>query len=111
LASVEQASAAYLAFGGTPIPSVNTSYRQASLNLNLRHASTNTYGLVTVTGGLGFFMDDVSGVGDGQGITYAFGLAQQIGADTSISIDVLGQRDLVNDANMIGLSLTFESRF
>jgi hypothetical protein len=111
LASVDQASAAYFAFGGTPIPSVNTSYRQAALNLNLKHVSTNTYGLLTVTGGLGLFMDDVSGVEDGQGITYAFGLAQQIGDDTSISIDVLGQRDLVNDANMIGLSLTFESRF
>jgi hypothetical protein len=111
LASVDQASAAYLAFGGTPIPSVNTSYRQAALNLNLKHVSTNSYGLLTVTGGLGLFMDDVSGVGDGQGITYAFGLAQQIGDDTNISIDVLGQRDVVNDANMIGLSLTFESRF
>jgi hypothetical protein len=111
LAAVDQASAAYLALGGTPIPGVATSYRQAAFGLNLRHESVNTYGPLTTTGGLGWFLSDTTGSGSGQGLTYAFGIAQKIGDDSSFAFDVSGQRDFENDSSTVGLSVRFDSRF
>jgi hypothetical protein len=111
VASVNQASASYLALGGTPIPGVSTTYQQAALGLNLKHISANSYGQLTTTGGLGWFMSETSNSGSGQGLSYSFGLAQEIGDNSNLSLDVLGQRDFQNDATTVGLSLKFESRF
>ena len=111
VASVNQASASYLALGGTPIPGVSTTYQQAALGLNLKHISANSYGQLTTTGGLGWFMSETSNSVSGQGLSYSFGLAQEIGDNSNLSLDVLGQRDFQNDATTVGLSLKFESRF
>jgi hypothetical protein len=111
LASVNQASSSYLAFGGTPIPGVSTSYRQASLGLDLKHNTVNLYGPLTTTGSLGWFMSEASRIGSGQGITYSFGLAQKVGDNTDLSFELSGQRDFENDMTTNGLSVRFESRF
>jgi hypothetical protein len=56
-------------------------------------------------------MSETSNSGSGQGLSYSFGLAQEIGDNSNLSLDVLGQRDFQNDATTVGLSLKFESRF
>lgn len=111
LAAVNQASAAYLAAGGTPIPGVETDYRQAALGLNFRHVTANARGTLTLTGGLGWFMSETDNDSNGEGINYSFGIAQEFGAFGNVEFGLIGQRDFENDSETLGLSFMLTSRF
>lgn len=111
VAAVKQASGAYLAAGGTPVPGVETDYRQASLGLNFRHVTSYSGGTVTLTGGLGWFMSETGADNQGDGLNYSLGIAQTFGAFSGMELGLMGQRDFANDADTVGLSFKFESRF
>jgi hypothetical protein len=111
LAAVNQASAAYLAAGGTPIPGVETDCRQAALGLNFRHVATNARGTLTLTDGPGWLMSETHNDSNGEGLNYSFGIAQEFGAFGNLEFGLIGQRDFENDPETLGLSFMLTSRF
>ena len=105
VASVEESSDAYLASGGTPIPGFRTTYGQQSIGLDLTYATTNRYGPLTLTGGLGWISTDDGQTGQSSGLSYSFGLTQEIGPNIGLEFGLSGQSDGQSDINRVGLSL------
>jgi hypothetical protein len=111
IAAVKQASAAYLAAGGTPISAVETTYREQTMGLGVEYATSNANGPLTLSGGLGWFGSEDAMNGAGQGLSYNLGIAQDFGPDANLNLDLTGQRDFDNKIDRIGVSLSFQAEF
>lgn len=110
IAEVRQTSDPYVA-AGVPIPTVRNSYSQQSLGLDMTYDTANDMGPLTLRGGLGWFFTEETVQGSGAGLIYKLGIAQIIGKNSNLDIDINGQSDLKKGTDQIGLSLRFETRF
>lgn len=110
-ATIHQSTDAYVAAGGSPVPSVATDYTRIAIGLDGSYGRLNRFGEVSYSGGIGLFVASDSAAADGRGLTYRFGMDQRFGDLSQLNLDVTGQADLANDANTLGLALAYSLKF
>jgi len=110
LAAVQETSDAYVTAGGTAIASATSTYQQQSLGLEWRYDAESVWGPQIWHGGLSWFASQDQ-QGNGQGLSYSLGFAQDFGENSKLKFDVFGERDFNNKIDRLGASMMLQSKF